>query len=140
VITAYVPERSPGSARIPWISAAVLLAVGAILFRARLYTSSVALSAALFLVLAAILSPNTLGSRVFWLSVAASYAPFLVANGALTSIPVVTYAKWAILGPRVFSIPIEDFLYSFSLLGFTFLTYRSLRTPLEIPGLRRGAR
>lgn len=139
VITAHVPERSSGPGRIPWISAAALLAVGAILLRARLYTSSVMLSAALFLLLALILSPNMLGSRVFWLAVAASYAPFLVANGALTSIPIVTYGEWAIVCPRIFSIPMEDFLYSFSLLGFTFLVYRSLRRSLEIPGPRRGA-
>ncbi|HUX21358.1 MAG TPA: lycopene cyclase domain-containing protein, partial [Spirochaetia bacterium] len=55
------------------------------------------------------------------------FLPFGVVNGVLTSVPVVSYNPSGILGPRVFSIPIEDFLYSFSMLGLLILVYRLLR-------------
>jgi lycopene cyclase domain-containing protein len=102
------------------------------LVRGRLYTATVLCAGGLFFLIAAVFSPRLLKSGVFWLSLAVSYAPFLAANGILTSLPVVTYAEWAILGPRVIRIPVEDFLYSFSLLGLNFLVYRVLRRPFSI--------
>ncbi|CUT04727.1 lycopene cyclase domain-containing protein, partial [Candidatus Kryptobacter tengchongensis] len=46
--------------------------------------------------------------------------PFLIVNGTLTGSftaePIVWYNENAILGIRVLTIPIEDFLYAFSLI------------------------
>ncbi|MBR9977104.1 MAG: lycopene cyclase domain-containing protein [Bacteroidetes bacterium] len=56
---------------------------------------------------------------------------FLVVNGILTALPVVTYAPTAIIGIRVFTIPIEDFAYLFALLTPTIALYEYLS------GLRR---
>jgi lycopene cyclase domain-containing protein len=41
-----------------------------------------------------------------------SLIPFIVLNGVLTSLPVVIYNPSAILGYRIGSIPIEDFVFS----------------------------
>ena len=49
--------------------------------------------------------------------------PFLGANVALTALPVVNYNPLAIIGFRVITIPIEDFFYNISLLGFNLLLY-----------------
>jgi lycopene cyclase domain-containing protein len=129
VVKAYVPEKDLRIGRIPWVVAAAVCAAAGLVLRGRLYTSSVLAVAALFFALAAAFAPSVLSRRRFWLSIVISYVPFLLANGLLTALPVVTYGSQAILGFRVITIPIEDFLYSFSLLGFNLLAYRLFRGP-----------
>lgn len=123
VVRAYVPEKSIRTTRIPWIVLAVICGAAAFLARGRLYTSTVLAAVALFFAVAAAFAPGTLSRRGFWLSILLSYVPFLSANGLLTALPVVTYGKGQFLGFRVVTIPVEDFLYSFSLLGFNLLVY-----------------
>jgi lycopene cyclase domain-containing protein len=129
VIATYVPERWRGPGRPFWLAAAAAFGVAAFMLRSRLYTSTVLGAAGLFLALASLLAPSLLRSRRFWIALAVSYAPFLAANGALTSLPVVLYSPKAILGPRLLSIPLEDFLYNFALLGSAFLVFAALRDP-----------
>lgn len=49
--------------------------------------------------------------------------PFIIVNGVLTGEPVVIYNNDENLGIRVGSIPIEDFIYSYNLIGGVFLFY-----------------
>ncbi len=51
---------------------------------------------------------------------------FLLFNGALTAIPVVLYNDTENLAFRVTSIPIEDFLYSFTLLAANIAVFETL--------------
>ena len=37
--------------------------------------------------------------------------PFLIVNGLLTAIPIITYNKLHILNIRIYTIPIEDMFY-----------------------------
>jgi lycopene cyclase domain-containing protein len=127
VVRAYVPEKAARTTRLPWAAVAVICAAAAFLVRGRLYTSTVLAAVALFFAVAAALAPGSLSRRTFWLSILVSYVPFLVANGLLTALPVVTYGEGHFLGFRVVTIPVEDFLYSFSLLGFNLLAYRLFR-------------
>jgi lycopene cyclase domain-containing protein len=127
VVRAYVPEKTAAASRWPWAALAAVFASAAVAARGRLYTATVLAAAALFFAVAAAAAPGVLASRSFWLSILVSYIPFLVANGILTGLPVVTYSPGAILGLRVFSIPVEDFLYSFTLLGFNLLAYHAVR-------------
>ncbi len=127
VVRSYVPEKAARTTRLPWFIMAAAIGAAAFLVRGRLYTSTVLAATALFFVSAATVAPAALSRRSFWLSILVSYAPFLLANGLLTGLPVVTYSREAILGPRIISIPVEDFLYSFSLLGFNLLAYRIFR-------------
>jgi lycopene cyclase domain-containing protein len=136
VVSSYLPRKVARPWQLPWISAGVLLALSAFLFPGRLYTQAVAIASGAFLALSAIVSPSMLASRSFWLALGACYVPFLAANGILTALPVVTYSSWAILGPRAVSIPLEDFFYNFSYLGFTFLVYGFFRSRAGLSILR----
>jgi len=66
-------------------------------------------------------------SRNFWAFMAISYVPFLVVNYVLTSLPVVMYSPFAIMGKRFLTIPYEDFLYSYTMLLTNFWIYQQKR-------------
>jgi lycopene cyclase domain-containing protein len=60
--------------------------------------------------------------------------PFGLANGILTSLPVVTYGGMEFSGIRIVTIPLEDFLYNITLLGFELLVYHRLKFRRKIYG------
>jgi lycopene cyclase domain-containing protein len=127
VVQAYFRERPVRVARWAWLLAAGGLGVLAVLFRRQVYTLTVLAAAAAVLALAALWQPDLLASFRFWLAIALTYLPFLIFNGILTSVPLVVYNEAEIWGARVYTIPVEDFFYSFSLLGSAILVYRPLR-------------
>ena len=91
------------------------------------YSSKALASCAVFLATAWLLDRTLLKSRNYWIWLAICYVPFLVINSILTALPVVEYNPAAIFGLRVFTIPIEDFFYNFSMLSFYLLFYRMRR-------------
>lgn len=99
--------------------------MSAVVFFPQGYTFLVLVSVAAFFCIAAVLFLNILWSRNFWLYLMICYIPFLIFNGILTGLPVVRYHPEAIWGFRVFSIPLEDFFYNFSYLGFSLLAYKA---------------
>jgi len=135
VVKAYFKERSSKIPRWIWFVLAALLVVLSVIFHRQAYTLTVLLSVALFFILAAALQPDLLNSRQFWLAMLLTYVPFLIFNGLLTGIPIVVYNDAENWGIRVYTIPLEDFFYSLSLLGFNILVYLPLRRRLEA---RRG--
>jgi lycopene cyclase domain-containing protein len=52
-----------------------------------------------------------------------SLIPMFFVNGVLTSYPVLIYNPAENLGIRITTIPIEDFIYSYVLIGLVFLIY-----------------
>lgn len=112
----------------PWLlpATATVFALLAIPAWPRFYTLTLLLFAALFLVACALLGRGVCDDLRFWISLGICYIPFLVVNGFLTGIPVVMYSPDAILGLRILTIPIEDFLYSLALVGGTILAYEKL--------------
>lgn len=118
------PVRLP--APLVWAAITVLAASSAAL-SGQGYTSKALASCALFLAAAWIFARDLLESRRYWLWLAMCYAPFLLVNSILTALPVVVYNPAAIFGLRVFTIPIEDFFYNFSMLSFYVLFYRARR-------------
>lgn len=48
---------------------------------------------------------------------------FLLCDGILTAVPVVIYNPSEMLGIRLFSIPVEDFVYGFALVTSTISIY-----------------
>ncbi|MCX7788195.1 MAG: lycopene cyclase domain-containing protein [Spirochaetes bacterium] len=108
-----------------WALAGVFL-LSSVLNLQRGYTMLAFLSCAAFLALALKLKPSLLQSSHTWEYFLFSFGAFLFVNGILTGLPVVLYNPDMILGYRVITIPVEDFFYNFSFLGFNLLLYRLL--------------
>jgi lycopene cyclase domain-containing protein len=53
--------------------------------------------------------------------------PFFIVNGLLTSLPVVMYNATSNIGIRIWTIPIEDFIYNFFMLLLIATVYESLK-------------
>ena len=62
-------------------------------------------------------------SRRFVVFQLCSFALFLVCNTILTGLPIITYSDQAVLGWRIGTIPVEDFLYNFALLNLFLVAY-----------------
>jgi len=127
VVKAYFPSHVyytvPKSIRITGWAVSAVLAGSAVLFRSNDYTILALLSAAVWLVLTLLIRPRLLADiHTLWFFLL-SMAAFLLINGFLTGIPIVLYNEAAIWGVRVFSIPLEDFFYNISMLGFYLLLY-----------------
>lgn len=91
------------------------------------YTRTVFNSCVIFILLAGTWGRALVSSSYFWVPMIISFIPFLVFNGLLTRQPVVTYNPRSILGTRVTTIPLEDFFYNFTMLGFYFLVFLQVR-------------
>lgn len=102
---------------------ALAFIVFAIIFRHQHYTFTVSIFTGIFFLLAIYIKPNLLSSFHYWLTMLISFIPFLIVNYFLTSIPVVTYNDSAFFGERFITIPLEDFLYSFSMISLWILFY-----------------
>jgi lycopene cyclase domain-containing protein len=130
VIGAYWADKVLVIPRALWLVPVAVLIGAAFWYRSQPYTFLALLSAALFLLAA--LPTRLLFRRQFWLYMVISAAAFLLSNGLLTSLPVVGYNEAAIWGIRVYTIPLEDFAYCFSLLGFNVLLHTLLRQRLSL--------
>jgi lycopene cyclase domain-containing protein len=127
VVRVYFKERRYSIPRAFWYFLSALLLAAAFFFRHQNYTFTVLLSAAAFFLITTVGFSEILSSRSFWLFMAISFVPFLLFNGLLTALPVVVYSQKAIWGIRIITIPLEDFFYSFSLLGFSALIFRAFK-------------
>jgi lycopene cyclase domain-containing protein len=114
------------------INALLLASLGlAFLCSFRHYTALSFFSLSVFLFIARKHFFAVLESENFWIYMMICYAPFAVFNGILTSLPVVQYNPLAIIGWRLGTIPIEDFIYNFSYLGFVFLAYKFFDSKIQ---------
>ena len=123
VLHAYTGDGRVAVPRLLYPAAAVAAFVLAALNESRAYTSAVLFAAGGALIAA------TLARRVFvrkstLLYLAVTVVPFFVANTVLTSLPIVEYNPAAILGIRIGTIPVEDFLYNFSYLTYLLTAYK----------------
>ena len=121
-------ERSVAFPRFLSFAIAGVAAATAFVFRGQHYTFLVCLAFGGFFLLAGIAAPGLLRTSSFWIGQLLGYLPFLVVNGILTALPVVTYDRGAIWGVRAYTIPLEDFLYSFTLVGLSILFYHLFRS------------
>jgi lycopene cyclase domain-containing protein len=135
-VTAYFRPRSFAFRSWPFLALAGILLLLIIPAWPRFYTVTLLGFGAAFLVCCAVWGRGVCADIRFWISLLICYIPFLVVNGFLTGIPVVSYSGSAILGPRILSIPIEDFLYSLALVGGTILTYEKLGSARRVRGTK----
>ena len=80
------------------------------------YTILAALSVAAVVTVDILLGTRLVLKKKFWVFWVVMFAIIFIVNGFLTWRPVVTYGSEFYLGMRLFTIPVEDFLYGFSLL------------------------
>jgi lycopene cyclase domain-containing protein len=121
--------------------ASLILAAAALAHADRPYTFGVGLAGAAAAAALALFRPRY--ARPFLAALAVQYLPFLIVNGILTALPVVRYDEAAILGPRIFTIPVEDSVYAFVLLALPVGLFEALgprRAPASVPAGPEGAR
>lgn len=90
----------------------------------RAYTFSVGLAASV--AAAALAWGRPRYAKAFLPALAVQYVPFLIVNGLLTALPVVRYRADAILGPRIYSIPVEDAAFAFVMFVLPVALYEAL--------------
>ncbi len=110
-----------------WLGLAGLLLAAAVLADGRAYSQAAFGLAGLLLLVHAVRLPAWSGA--FLAALAFHYLPFLLVNGLLTALPVVSYDPAGILGPRIGSIPVEDAAYSLALLLLNVSVYEALGAP-----------
>jgi len=87
------------------------------------YTFLAVLSVGLTLLFASILLSGLFGSTLYWTYIGVTFLLFFIFNYILTSVPIVEYSPAAITGFRATTIPIEDFMFNFSLLTLYLTVY-----------------
>jgi lycopene cyclase domain-containing protein len=92
----------------------------------RTYTLVTFSFTALMLVLQLLQKTHTTWFSGFLIAYILSLVPFLVVNGILTSLPVVWYNNAENLGLRVYTVPLDDFVYLMGLLLPTVNIYQVL--------------
>ncbi len=123
----YVPKDYLKPAA-PYISAtlALVLPIIALFNIGALYTS-VTFCLVAFLVVLAQFVYKVKWMGWFYLAYLVSLVPFLIVNGMLTYLPVVWYNDAHNLGIRIFSIPVEDTMYSLLLLLMNVWLYERIK-------------
>ena len=101
-----------------WLLAVIagLVILAAFVFYGREYTFLAILSVGLTIMFVTLVNIELLSSRSYWIYTFLTLILFLIFNYVLTSYPVVEYSSNAITGLRVFTIPIEDFMFNFAML------------------------
>jgi len=93
-----------------------LIIASAIIFFSKEYTFLAILSVGLTVLFCSIINSNLFSSKAYWIYIVLTLILFLIFNYILTSTPVVQYSANAITGFRIITIPIEDFLFNYSML------------------------
>ena len=109
---------------------AVVLLITGLFFYQRDYTAYTFVFFALFTALFFIFRQYFTGFKTnyFLLAYAIILIPFLIVNGVLTAIPVVTYNDAENLGFRIYTIPFEDTFYGMLLVFMNLAIYEKLRS------------
>ncbi len=87
------------------------------------YTILVIAGSLIVVVLDFLLGTKILRQRLFWVFWVVVTALMVVVNGYLTWRPIVIYNEAKMLGVRLFTIPLEDFFFGFSLIGLNLIIW-----------------
>ena len=102
---------------------AVFCLAGAAYFYDREYSLVVLIGSAGIFSLSPLMCKNSLKDLRFFLTLGVFLVLFMVFNGILTSLPIVTYGEQFNMNVRIFTIPLEDFFYNFTMLVLSVLVY-----------------
>ena len=131
----FIPELMPAKGT-KWLSIAFLICclVLAFIHQERLYTLIVCIYTAILLAVAIIKKYSWMNT--FMLMYLISWLPFLLVNGALTgwftTEALVNYDPNNFMGIRLFTIPIEDSIYSLGMLLTVCWVYEAMKPQKEI--------
>lgn len=87
------------------------------------YTILVIAGSIIVVVLDLILGTRILRQKLFWVFWLVVTVLMVVVNGYLTWRPIVIYNEAKMLGVRLFTIPLEDFFFGFSLIGLNLIIW-----------------
>ena len=87
------------------------------------YTILVTAGSLTVIVLDYFLGTGILRQRLFWVFWLAVTVLMFIVNGYLTWRPIVIYNEAKMLGVRLFTIPLEDFFFGFSLIGLNLIIW-----------------
>lgn len=121
VIKYYVRERNLKVSKIFPAAGLILFITAGYIFRDKDYTEIVFYFTGLIFLL--MLIRMDLITNTFLYCIALSYIPFLIVNYLLTSLPVVEYNPAFITGIKTFTIPLEDYFYSFTMISGWLIAY-----------------
>lgn len=93
----------------------LLFVVLAILFHDHTYTVVASLFALFFVIIQLVIRSDRSYMSRFYVSFLICFIPKFFVNGVLTSLPVVSYNDMENLGIRLYTIPVDDFIYFFGL-------------------------
>lgn len=96
------------------------------------YTQVVGVVGLTFCGMLLVMRPKVLYLQAFWSYQIILLVMFILANTFLTSLPIIIYSQEAIVGFRIGTIPLEDFLYNFVLNSSFVLLYVSNRQKLPL--------
>jgi lycopene cyclase domain-containing protein len=110
---------------VPIRSAVLLAGVGIAMWvgKGYEYTALAAWSLALFLFADHWLKVRLTSQPSYWYTQLAIVFATLIFNGYLTARPIVLYGSQFQLGLRIYTIPVEDFLYGFGLCSWVMLVF-----------------
>lgn len=108
-----------------WVSSGIGILIAALAFGVlhQEYTFLAILSVGLTVLFVSLVNVHIFSSRAYWTYIVVTQVLFLIFNYILTSLPVVEYSALAICNLRIATIPIEDFLFNFSMLTMYLTTY-----------------
>jgi lycopene cyclase domain-containing protein len=95
------------------------------------YTSLSILAVILVIIIDFIAGTKLCKKKLFWNFWAILVVLLFIVNGYLTWRPIVMYNSNFITNFRLFTIPIEDFLYGFSLVTLNLIIWEKLTKPLS---------
>jgi lycopene cyclase domain-containing protein len=120
----------PAIVKIPnalwWIISAIALFI-ALFFISQYYTVTVFIALAATGVYIALIKPDLVLRRSFWLYALVVYVMFMLVNSILTGAPIVMYNDLSFSTIRVGTIPAEDFVYNFLFLFWYLNIYEMLQ-------------
>jgi len=112
----------------------ILIMLSAFVFYVKEYTFLAIFSVGVSVLFVSLVNAELFSSRAYWIYTILTLLLFLIFNYILTSFPVVQYSSSAISGFRVTTIPIEDFLFNFSMLTNYLTIYLWASKKLKIDG------
>ncbi len=121
------------------LALAIILIAGGLYYWGRAYTSPTMLLTGAFILYHYLYLPKYYRGR-FYLCFLITLIPFLIVDGVLTGTaieqPIVIYNPEEYIGLRVFTIPVEDIIYSLLMLFSIVTVYEYLLKSRPSPGIR----